>query len=120
VVEHIWMGPPVRIIDRLEFSADFRRIDWLDELAFLEVETERLGAPRIGRDVRRRVCARLHDPAPEALRLFYRSSRALLRARLAIAHLLEPEPRTPEKWPRQARAYLAIAQADAERLARRM
>jgi hypothetical protein len=40
----------------------------------------------------------------------------MLRARLAIAHLLEPNPRTPEKWPKQARAYLNIAARDAARL----
>jgi hypothetical protein len=41
-----------------------------------------------------------------------------LRARLTIAHLLEPNSRTPEKWPRLARAYLRIAAADALRLER--
>lgn len=116
--EHIWMGPPIRIIDRLEFSAALRCVDWLDELAFLQVETERLGADWVGAYVRGRVSARLRAPAPEALRLFYGSARALLRARLAIAHLSEPNPRTPEKWPRQARAYLAIALRDARRLER--
>jgi aminoglycoside phosphotransferase family enzyme len=114
--EHVWMGSPILIIDRLEFSAALRTVDWLDELSFLEVETTRLGAAAAGARVRRQVCARLHDEAPEALRLFYVSCRALLRARLAIAHLLEPHPRTPDKWPRQARAYLDIALRSARRL----
>ena len=35
----------------------------------------------------------------EELYLFYRCHRAALRARLAIAHLRELSPRTPEKWP---------------------
>jgi hypothetical protein len=39
-----------------------------------------------------------------------------LRARLAIAHLFEPNPRTPQKWPKQARAYLKIAHREAEKL----
>jgi hypothetical protein len=42
----------------------------------------------------------------------------MLRARLAIAHLLEPNPRTPEKWPRLARTYLEFAKADAARIER--
>lgn len=114
--EHIWMGPPVKIIDRLEFSAGLRAVDPLDELAFLDLETERLGWPGAGLRLRRRVTAALHEtPAPE-LCLFYRSYRATLRARLSIAHLLEPNPRTPEKWPRQTRAYLALAARDARRL----
>jgi hypothetical protein len=39
-----------------------------------------------------------------------------LRARLAIAHLLEAHPRTPEKWPRVAAAYLNLAATSARRL----
>jgi len=118
--EHIWLGPPVRIIDRLEFSRSLRAVDPFDEIAFLDLETEALGAAEVGRRIRRRVAAALHDRPPPELYLFYRSSRALLRARLAIAHLLEPDPRTPEKWPRQARTYLAIALRDAQRLAVRL
>lgn len=114
--EHIWMGPPILLIDRLEFNARLRAVDPLDELAFLDLETERFGAPEAGARIRRRVTAALHRGDPPELHLFYRSYRAMLRARLAIAHLLEPEPRTPEKWPRQARAYLAIAAADARAL----
>ena len=118
--EHVWMGPPIKIIDRLEFSAALRAVDPLDELAFLDVELARLGAPAAGARVARRAMAALHDVAPPALYLFYRTHRALLRARLSIAHLLEPDPRTPEKWPRQARAYLEIAVRDARALSVRL
>ncbi|MFZ5719610.1 MAG: hypothetical protein ACOY5Y_09115 [Pseudomonadota bacterium] len=114
--EHVWLGPPVRIIDRLEFSPQLRAVDPLDEIAFLDLETEQLGRPDVGRRIRRRVARALNEaPRPE-LYDFYRSVRATLRARLAIAHMLEPNPRTPEKWPRQARSYLAIALRDARRL----
>ncbi len=118
--EHVWMGPPVKIIDRLEFSVELRTVDWADELASLEVEMERLGAAPAGLRLRRHVLATLDDRPPPELYLFYRSYRALLRARFAIAHLLEPQPRTPEKWPRQARDYLAIAARDARQLQRRL
>lgn len=114
--EHIWIGPPVKIIDRLEFDPRLRAIDPLDELAFLDQELRRLGNPAVGARIARRVQTALHDRSPPELYLFYRSCRAMLRARLAIAHMLEPNPRTPEKWPRQARAYLAMAAADARRL----
>lgn len=116
--EHIWLGPAIKVIDCLEFSARLRASDVLDEIAFLDLECERLGASWAGRRLRRRLAAALHDTAPEALYLFYRSYRAMLRARLSIAHLLEPDPRTPEKWPVQARAYLAIALRDATALER--
>ncbi len=90
-------------------------VDPFDEVAYLSLECERLGAAWIGDYVRRGVSRALHDdPGPE-LFLFYRCHRAMLRARLAIAHLLEPNPRTPEKWPQRARAYLSIAARDASR-----
>ena len=116
--EHIWLGDPVRIIDCLEFNASLRMVDPLDELAFLCVECERLGADWAGEYLRRRVARALHDGHADELFLFYRCHRATLRARLAVAHLLEPNPRTPEKWPALARAYLRLAHADAVRLER--
>jgi aminoglycoside phosphotransferase family enzyme/predicted kinase len=116
--EHIWMGDPIRIIDCLEFSATLRANDPLDELAFLDMELERLGAPAIGRRISDKVLAALNEREPEPLYGFYRCHRAMLRARLSIAHMLEANPRTPEKWPRRARAYLALALADARRLER--
>jgi hypothetical protein len=58
----------------------------------------------------------LHDGRPEELFIFYRCYRAMLRARLATAHLLEANPRTPEKWLPLARSYLQLAAADAVRL----
>jgi uncharacterized protein len=116
--EHIWLGDPVRIIDCLEFNARLRACDPLDEVAFLSLECNRLGMPWAGEYVRRRVMHGLRDDVPEVLFWFYRCHRATLRARLAVAHLLEANPRTPEKWPRLARSYLQIAAADARMLAR--
>jgi aminoglycoside phosphotransferase family enzyme len=60
----------------------------------------------------------LRSRPDDPLFVFYRCYRATLRARLAIAHLLEPDPRTPDKWPRLARTYLRLARADARRMAR--
>lgn len=114
--EHISLGDPVRIIDCLEFNASLRVVDPLDELAFLCVECERLGAAWAGEYLRRRIARALHDGHADELFLFYRCHRATLRARLAIAHLFEAAPRTPEKWPALARAYLRLAYADAVRL----
>jgi aminoglycoside phosphotransferase family enzyme len=116
--EHIWLGDPVKIIDCLEFNTRLRAVDPVDEIAFLSLECERLGASWAGEHVKRRVFCGLDDGRLEELFLFYRCHRAMLRARLAVAHLLEPNPRTPEKWPRLARAYLRIAAADAARLER--
>src|SRR5208283_5753171 len=92
--------------------------DPFDELAFLSLECERLGNAWAGRYIRRRIAAALQDGPCEELFAFYRCYRATLRARLAIAHLLEPDPRTPEKWAPLARTYLKLAAADAVKLER--
>jgi aminoglycoside phosphotransferase family enzyme len=116
--EHIWLGDPVRIIDCLEFNAGLRAVDPVDEIAFLCVECERLGCAWAARHIQRRAYFLLPGGLPDELFTFYRCHRAMLRARLAAAHLLEPSPRTPEKWLRQARIYLRLAANDARRLDR--
>lgn len=107
--EHIWPEPPVRVIDCLEFNADLRAVDPLDELAALAVECSQLGAARHGTYVVRQVAATLPGGFAPELFAFYASYRATLRARLAIAHLLDERPRSPEKWRPLALAYLADA-----------
>jgi aminoglycoside phosphotransferase family enzyme len=116
--EHIWLGDPIRIIDCLEFNPVLRTVDPLDEVAYLGIECERIGAAWIGDLIRHDVVAALHDGVSDALFAFYACHRATLRARLAIAHLLDMYPRTPEKWPRVARTYLVIAARHAVRLER--
>ena len=116
--EHVWLGEPLQIIDCLEFNARLRTLDPLAEIAFLDLECERLGAAWAGRRLRAGIFGRLPKLKNEALFHFYRSYNAMLRARLAIAHLLEPYPRKPEKWRPLALSYLKLASADARQLAR--
>ena len=114
--EHISLADKVRIIDCLEFNPRLRVVDPFDEVAYLSLECERLGASWIGAYIERRMKHMLRDGPVDALFTFYRCHRAALRARLAIAHLLEAHPRTPEKWPRVAAAYLELAGKSARRL----
>jgi uncharacterized protein len=114
--EHIWPGTPVQIIDCLEFNPGLRAVDSLDELAFLYVECRRLGAAEHGAHIVRRFADGLPGGFSPELFAFYCSYRAMLRARLAIAHLLEDKPRTPEKWLPLALAYLRAAARAAESL----
>ena len=114
--EHIWLDHQVRIIDCLEFNPSLRAVDPLDEVAFLTLECERLGAAWAGQYIRKGIERGLREGSPPELFHFYRAYRATLRARLAIAHLFEAQPRTPEKWPRLARTYLDIAARDAAKL----
>ena len=114
--EHIWLDEAVRIIDCLEFNARLRVVDPFDEIAYLSLECERLGAAWAGAYLQRRMAHVLRDGPAEALFMFYHCHRATLRARLAIAHLFEEHPRTPEKWPQRAAEYLALADKSARKL----
>src|SRR6516165_8601077 len=104
-----------RIRERWYVDAQLRALDPLDEIAFLHLECERLGGAWAGERIRRHLASALNEDTAGGLFLFYRSYRAILRARLSIAHLLAPKPLTPEKWPRHARLYLKLAAADATR-----
>lgn len=107
--EHVCLLQPPVVIDCLEFNTRLRQVDPLDELAFLGLECSLAGAPWIGPRLRERCGAALGDTAPPALWMLYTAYRALLRARLATAHLLDPQPRTPRRWPPMAQGYVARA-----------
>ena len=107
--EHVCLLRPPVVIDALEFSAELRHVDPLDEWVFLGLECTLAGAPWIAQQVLVRCAAALHDPAPIALQWFYAAGRALLRARLCAAHLLDDPARTPQKWLGRTHAYLAHA-----------
>ncbi len=114
--EHICLDHSVCIIDCIEFNARLRTVDPFDEIAYLALECERLGAKWAGDYLQQRMKLLLRDGPADALFAFYRCHRATLRARLAIAHLFEPHPRTPEKWPKLARTYLDLAHKSARKL----
>lgn len=107
--EHVCLLDSPVVIDALEFNAELRRVDPIDEAAQLGVECDALGAPWIGPLLASRLAEGLDDPEGLALLPFYRAWRALLRARLALAHLLEPAPRRPERWAPLARRFVAAA-----------
>jgi aminoglycoside phosphotransferase family enzyme len=116
--EHICLGSTLRIIDCLEFRLDLRCLDPVDELAFLAMECERLGAGSIGRILFWRYCQRTGDCPPPVLIAFYKAIGALIRARIAILHLQETPVRAPAKWPKRAAEYLEIARRECRHLVR--
>ncbi len=106
---HICLKPRPVIFDCLEFNRQFRLIDPADELAFLAMECERLGAPSVGETffrVYRQITG--DDPSPRLVN-FHKASRACLRARLAIWHTHELEKRDWPKWQELAESYLRLA-----------
>ncbi len=108
--EHICFENGLIIYDRLEFSSVLRQVDPVDELASLATECARLGADWIGPRLIERITAALGWPDPGRLYPLHAARRALLRARLALSHLLDAEPRQRKQWAPLATRYLALAE----------
>ena len=107
--EHICLVEPIVIFDCLEFNRDLRLVDPFDEIGFLGMECAVLGAAWVAPILARQLGEKLGERPPDCLLMFYRAFRAVLRARLALAHLLDPEPREPGKWEPLATHYLNMA-----------
>jgi aminoglycoside phosphotransferase family enzyme len=107
--EHICVLQPPLIFDCLEFDRSMRLVDPYDEISFLGMECRMLGAswvrPLLLSVLRKHLG---HSPS-RTLLATYTAFRATLRARLCLAHLLDPHPTHPELWQTKARRYLAIA-----------
>ncbi|RFA26171.1 hypothetical protein CAI21_17735 [Alkalilimnicola ehrlichii] len=108
--EHIYLAGQPEVIDCLEFNRDLRVLDIADELSFLSLECERLGAPQFGAELFAAYARFTDDRPPDALRHFYMSYRAMIWAQLATAHpQANGHPRAGH-WNERARTYLALAQ----------
>lgn len=107
--EHIFSGAPPAIIDCIEFNASFRVLDIVEDLAFLVIECERLGAPDAGRTILERYTELADDSVPVALTAFHAAQRALLRAKIAIWHVREEDGRR-QHWMERCHEYLRLAE----------
>lgn len=107
--EHILLDVPPAIIDCLEFDRDLRVMDRAEELAFFELECNRIAHPEVGRRIARECLARLGDDVPPGLARFYHSHRAATRAKIYVWRGGEPDDRPPLPWRETAGSYLATA-----------
>lgn len=114
--EHVSLMPRPLVIDCLEFDRDLRTVDVADELAYLGLECEHLGAAWVGERVLATNCALTGDAPPAALIAFYKCSRALLRAKLCIGHLDDLAPPAHAPWVERAKAYFVLARQHAATL----
>ncbi|ESR23993.1 hypothetical protein [Lutibaculum baratangense] len=108
--EHVCLCTPIAIFDCLEFDRELRLVDPFQELAFLSMETAVAGAAWFGPRLVREVERRLKDTMTPELFSLYAAFRAVLRARLAVAHLLDRDGRRRDQWEPQADRYLAFAE----------
>lgn len=107
--EHVCMTTPPVIFDRVEIALELRVIDVFDETGYLAAECKLLGHPDLGDHLLHGMAeAGFKPPSPE-LQSTYMTFRLVTRARLALDHLRDPAPRTPEKWPLRAKTYLTEA-----------
>lgn len=74
-------GP--RVLDCLEFDDELRSVDGLDDIAFLAMDLDRLGAPELGEVLVSHYVEHTADPAPASLRSHYLAYRAFVRAKVA-------------------------------------
>jgi aminoglycoside phosphotransferase family enzyme len=107
--EHVCLGDPPVVIDCLEFERAFRLLDPADELAYLALECERLGAPWIGARLFARYAEVTGDRPDPALLAFYTAFRAYLRGKIAYLHIREPGD--PAPWIAKTCRYLELAAA---------
>jgi aminoglycoside phosphotransferase family enzyme len=113
--EHIYLGDPPLIVDCLEFHRGFRIVDPASELAFLAMESDRLGAPAIDGWVFAVYRTETGDDTPRPLIDFYKARHALTRAVIAIRHLDDGPVADPKKWRDRTARYLALAEDYAKR-----
>jgi aminoglycoside phosphotransferase family enzyme len=107
--EHVFLGSdgmPAAVIDCLEFDLDLRIFDALEELAFLALECDRLGAASLGAEFVRVYRSVMRDDFPPPLFAFYRRQRALTRAKIAAWHLRDAEVRNLADWRALAHKYV--------------
>jgi aminoglycoside phosphotransferase family enzyme len=139
--EHVALVDPVELIDCLEFDRRLRCVDPWEELSLLGLMSALSGAAWIGSRLSPRphplaapgglgpVSAELSYPRrdsqapwralrrerpPASLLASYTAQQALIRARLAWAHLTAPHRKSARHWRILTGRYLAYAQAASE------
>ena len=83
-------GP--RILDCLEFDDSLRYVDGLDDICFLAMDLERLGAPGLGRRLVAHYADLAGDPAPVSLRHHFIAYRAFVRTKVGCLRFEQGDP----------------------------
>jgi len=97
----------IEIIDRLEFDADLRCLDPVEELAFFGLECRMIGQRWIETTCMAWYDRHVSDDLPPWLWHFYAARRAAVRTMLSAWHTLDGDNR--EAWLDRGRGYLAVA-----------
>ncbi|MBX7168285.1 MAG: AAA family ATPase [Pirellulales bacterium] len=114
--EHICVLPVPVVFDCLEFSAELRCVDIADELSFLAMECDLLGAAEVGQCLFGEYARLSGDAPPPRLVTFYKSYRACVRAKVAALRAAQLTGVEREAARQQAQAYLQLAGQYTEQL----
>jgi uncharacterized protein len=107
--EHVCLTDPPVIFDRVETATELRVIDVFDEVGYLAAECTLLGRRDLGDRLLRGLADEGFTRPSADLQATYAMFRLVTRARLALDHLRDVSPPTPDKWPKRARVYLTEA-----------
>ncbi len=107
--EHICLDDPPVIFDCIEFNAEFRRADLVDELAFLSAECDFLGGEWIGERLLANYVRATNDAPPPILWAFYKTYRACVRAKIADLRAQQLELAARELATEETVAHLHLA-----------
>lgn len=113
--EHVCLREDPVVIDCIEFEREFRLVDPADELAYLGMECELLGAPWVTDVFLEEYRSATGDRPPDELVDLYAGHRAYLRAKLAVWHLRDDEVGDRREWIGRGRDYLELAARRAPR-----
>jgi len=97
-------GP--RILDCLDFDDRLRAVDALDDICFLAMDLERLGAPDAAEQLVDDYCEFSADPAPTSLRHHFTAYRAVVRAKVRALRFAQVGTQAVAD---EARSHLALA-----------
>lgn len=111
--EHVCLTEPIELIDRLEFDRSLQYLDPWEELGLLGLLCSVAGGAWIGPRLAQVLHQRWAPPSPGLL-AFYCTHHALVRARLALSHLGQPEAKRQRHWRAVTRRLLGYAGAALE------
>jgi aminoglycoside phosphotransferase family enzyme/predicted kinase len=114
--EHICLENEPIVFDCIEFNDDLRHLDVADELGFLAMECDYLGADRLGQKIVSAYQRLNNDHFPDALGNFYKCYRASVRAKVAAIAAEQAIAPHVEEPRRRAIAYLELADCYASQL----
>ncbi|WP_286013476.1 MULTISPECIES: bifunctional aminoglycoside phosphotransferase/ATP-binding protein [Nocardia] len=106
-----------RVLDCLDFDDNLRRLDRLDDIAFLAMDLEFLGHSDLATAVMDEYCTGTEDSAPPSLRHHYTAYRAIVRAKVNCIRHRQGGAESAEHAVRHAEIALRHLEAGAVRLA---